>query len=112
MTVVLDPDTGEMDVHTVRTVVEDGSEMEEPDAQMYLADAQKIDKDAAIGQYVQTGTITQHPGRIAAQTAKQVVMQRLREAERELVFDEFEGRPVRYLRLLCNVGMPEVLSLT
>lgn len=104
VTVVLDPDTGEMEVHTVRTVVEDGAEMEEPDAQMYLADALKIDKDAAIGQYIQTGTITQHPGRIAAQTAKQVVMQRLREAERELVFDEFEGKAGEVLTVTVQRG--------
>jgi N utilization substance protein A len=46
VTVVLDPDTGEMEVHTVRTVVEDGSEMEEPAAEVYLTDAIKIDETA------------------------------------------------------------------
>ncbi|MBT3942525.1 MAG: transcription termination/antitermination protein NusA [Chloroflexi bacterium] len=104
VTVVLDPDTGEMEVHTVRTVVEDGAEMEEPAAQIFLADALKIDSDATVGQYIQTGTITQHPGRIAAQTAKQVVMQRLREAERELVFDEFEGKAGEVLTVTVQRG--------
>ena len=104
VTVVLDPDTGEMEVHTVRTVVEDDSEMEEPDAMMYLADAKQIDKTATIGQYVVTGTITQHPGRIAAQTAKQVVMQRLREAEREIVFDEFEDKAGEVLTVTVQRG--------
>jgi N utilization substance protein A len=104
VTVVLDPDTGEMEVHTVRTVVEDDSEMEEPDAMVYLTDAKKIDTTATIGQYVVTGTITQHPGRIAAQTAKQVVMQRLREAEREIVFDEFEDKAGEVLTVTVQRG--------
>jgi N utilization substance protein A len=104
VTVVLDPDTGEMEVHTVRTVVEDGSEMEEPAAEVYLTDAVKIDETATIGQYVVTGTITQHPGRIAAQTAKQVVMQRLREAEREIVFDEFEDKAGEVLTVTVQRG--------
>ena len=104
VTVVLDPDTGEMEVHTVRTVVEDDSEMEEPDAMLYLTDAKKIDKTATVGQYVVTGTITQHPGRIAAQTAKQVVMQRLREAEREIVFDEFEDKAGEVLTVTVQRG--------
>jgi len=104
VTVVLDPDTGEMEVHTVRTVVEDGSEMEEPAAEVYLTDAIKIDETATIGQYVVTGTITQHPGRIAAQTAKQVVMQRLREAEREIVFDEFEDKAGEVMTVTVQRG--------
>ena len=104
VTVVLDPDTGEMEVHTVRTVVEDDSEMEEPDAMVHLTDAKKIDKTATVGQYVVTGTITQHPGRIAAQTAKQVVMQRLREAEREIVFDEFEDKAGEVLTVTVQRG--------
>ena len=104
VTVLLDPDTGEMEVHTVRTVVEDDSEMEEPDAMVYLTDAKKIDTTATIGQYVVTGTITQHPGRIAAQTAKQVVMQRLREAEREIVFDEFEDKAGEVLTVTVQRG--------
>ena len=104
VTVVLDPDTGEMEVHTVRTVVEDDSEMEEPDAMVYLTDAKKLDETATIGQYVVTGTITQHPGRIAAQTAKQVVMQRLREAEREIVFDEFEDKAGEVLTVTVQRG--------
>ncbi|MDP6822446.1 MAG: transcription termination factor NusA [Dehalococcoidia bacterium] len=104
VTVVLDPDTGEMEVHTVRTVVEDGAEMEEPDAMVYLTDAKKIDASATVGQYVVTGTISQHPGRIAAQTAKQVVMQRLREAEREIVFDEFEDKAGEVLTVTVQRG--------
>jgi N utilization substance protein A len=104
VTVLLDPDTGEMEVHTVRTVVEDGAEMEEPAAMVYLTDALKIDETATIGQFVVTGTITQHPGRIAAQTAKQVVMQRLREAEREIVFDEFEDKAGEVLTVTVQRG--------
>ena len=104
VTVLLDPDTGEMEVHTVRTVVADGAEMEEPLAMVYLSDAIKIDESATVGQYVVTGTITENPGRIAAQTAKQVVMQRLREAEREIVFDEFQDKIGEVLTVTVQRG--------
>ncbi|MEE8362733.1 MAG: transcription termination factor NusA [Dehalococcoidia bacterium] len=90
--VKLDPDTGDMLVNTARTVVEDGAEIEDLGLEIPLTEALKIDRDATVGEFVITGTITQNPGRIAAQTAKQVVMQRLREAERELVFDEFQDK--------------------
>lgn len=57
-----------------------------------LADAKKIKKDAAIGDTVE---VTDSPtvfGRVAAQTAKQVILQKLREAEREVVMDEFADK--------------------
>ena len=87
--VQVDPDNGDVTVKTVLHVVE---EIDEPGAQVTLPDAQKMLKDARIGDVLETGSIEHNPGRIAAQTAKQVVMQRLREAERDLVFDEYADK--------------------
>ncbi|NQW17265.1 MAG: transcription termination/antitermination protein NusA [Chloroflexi bacterium] len=87
--VELDSETGDVTVHTVRNVVE---EVEEPGSQWTLEEARTHDPDAQVGDQIRTGLIESNPGRIAAQTAKQLVMQRLRDAERELVFDEYVGK--------------------
>jgi N utilization substance protein A len=86
ISVKLDPAEGEVSVHIVKTAVE---EVEDPQQEMTLADARKIKPDAEIGDIIPTETLPHTAGRIAAQTAKQVVLQRLREAERELVYEEF-----------------------
>ncbi len=85
--VQLNPDDGDV---TVRTVVHVVEEIEEPGAQVTVKDArEKYVKEARAGDIIHTGFLKYMPGRIAAQTAKQVIMQRLREAERDLVFDEY-----------------------
>ena len=89
VTVRLNPATGEVKVFVVMQVVE---EVTEPKQEFTLADAKKLEPDAVLGGSVEIEITAQSGGRIAAQTAKQVVMQRLREAERELVFDEYIGR--------------------
>ncbi len=80
-------------VFKVMTVVAD-EEVENPVAQITLAEAQKNDPEAAIGkEYVEEVTPTDpHYGRVAAQTAKQVIIQRIREAEREATFEEFQDK--------------------
>ncbi len=87
--VTINPDSGDVTVKTVRHVVET---VEEPLAQLTVDEARKIKPDAQAGDIIVTGSIPHKPGRIAAQTAKQVVMQRLREAERDLVFDEYADK--------------------
>ena len=87
--VKLDADTGDVMVQTVRNVVE---KVENPQSEWTVDEARKVKPDAQIGDKIVTGTIEQNPGRIAAQTAKQLVMQRLRDAERQLVFDEFAAK--------------------
>ena len=87
--VSLDAETGDVTIHTVRNVVE---EVEDPESEWTLEEAQKVDANAQIGDQIKTGVIEENPGRIAAQTAKQLVMQRLRDAERELVYDEYVGK--------------------
>ena len=84
--VELDPGDGEAVVRTVRHVVE---EVEDPLMDLTADDAQELQEGAMVGDIIETGQLEYDPGRIAAQTAKQVLMQRLREAERDIVFEEF-----------------------
>lgn len=84
--VEMDPVDGEVTVRTVRHVVE---EVEDPLMELTAEQAQDLQAGAVVGDIIETGQLEYNPGRIAAQTAKQVVMQRLREAERDIVFEEF-----------------------
>jgi len=60
--------------------------------QISLADAKKIDPEAAVGGTVETEVTPKNFGRIAAQTAKQAILQKIRQAERDIVFDEYKDR--------------------
>lgn len=86
----LDPNTGEAKMFKVTEVVE---EVENPEAEITLAEAKKIKKSIKIGdELVDPLPKEESFGRIAAQTAKQVIVQRIREAERDLVFNEYKDR--------------------
>lgn len=76
-------------VFVMQEVVED---VESPLTQISLEDARKVKKDAEIGDIIEEKHEVTRFGRVAAQTAKQVVLQRLREAEREVVLVEFEDK--------------------
>jgi len=89
ISVKLDPGSGEVTVTILKTVVE---EVEDDVIEINLADARAIKPDAVIGESIATESMPHSAGRIAAQTAKQVVMQRLREAEREIVFKEYADK--------------------
>ena len=89
LSVKLDPGTGEVNVYVIKTVVE---EVEDDRVEIDLQDARSIKSDAELEESIATETLPHSAGRIAAQTAKQVVMQRLREAERELIFEEFADK--------------------
>lgn len=84
---------GSARVYKVMTVVED-DKVENPAAQITLAEAKEQDKEAGVGkEYVEDVTPEDpHYGRVAAQTAKQVIIQRIREAEREATFEEFKDK--------------------
>ena len=85
----LNVNDGSADVYVAREVVEEvGSDAVE----ISLEDARKIKADAEIGDIVEEKHEVTSFGRVAAQTAKQVVLQRLREAEREVVLEEFEDK--------------------
>jgi len=88
ISVTLNPNTGEVSVFALKTVVET---VEDPDKEVTVADAQFIKKGAELGDEVAAAEPLPHnASRIAAQTAKQVVLQRLREAERDLLYQEFQ----------------------
>ena len=87
LSVKLNPNTGEVLVYALRTVVET---VEDEEREISLGDAQRIRVDVALGDEIaETDPIAVDPSRIAAQTAKQVLLQKTREAERELVYQEF-----------------------
>lgn len=97
----LDEETGEVHIYESKVVVPDG-EVENDFLQISLTDAKKIDKKAIVREADVENDVEPymvemeaHPedfGRVAAQTAKQVIIQRLREAEREIVFTEYKDK--------------------
>ncbi len=84
--VSFDANKGEMHVYAVKTVVE---EVTDDQLQESLDDALEINKGYELGDEIKFEVTPKNFGRIAAQTAKQVIMQRVREAERENVFNEY-----------------------
>ena len=83
------PDTGQVDVFAARMVVE---EVTDPKKEVTLSEARKTHPDAEVGSEILIPKPTDVLGRIAAQTAKQVIMQKVREAERDTIFNEYNGR--------------------
>ena len=82
-------DTGAVEVYAVKKVVE---EVADPDREMTLDQARAIQPEAALEGEIRIPKATDVLGRIAAQTAKQVIFQKVREAERETVFAEYSNR--------------------
>ena len=89
ISVKLNPNSGDVTVFATRTVVE---AVEDSKREISLEEARKLKQDAALGDEMAIDSLPHQVSRIAAQTAKQVVLQRLREVERELVFQEFNQR--------------------
>ena len=87
--VEMDKKTGATHVYSVKEVVK---EVENPDTQITVKDAQKINPDLNEGDNLETEIVPRNFGRIAAQTAKQVIIQKLRELEREIIFTEYNDR--------------------
>lgn len=81
--------TGDVTVYLSKEVVEN---VEDPAMQISLGEAQAMRKNAKVGETVEFVQNVKEFGRVAAQTAKQVILQRLREAEREIVLGEFEDK--------------------
>jgi N utilization substance protein A len=90
--VSIDRDTGEYETFRRWEVIEDGAEMESEAGQMFLKDALERDPDIEVGGYVEEPMENVEFGRIAAQTAKQVIVQRVREAERAQVVEAYQDR--------------------
>ncbi len=85
----IDRETGVVRVYMRKTIVE---EVTDARTEMTTQEARSFKPDAILGDTVDIETAAHDGGRIAAQTAKQVVLQRLREAEREVVYEEYSGK--------------------
>src|SRR5437016_1454580 len=89
----LDKDTGKIRAFAVKTIVDSPEQVEDPNLQVTVDDARKIDPGAAAGGELQIPKATEGIlGRIAAQLAKQVIFQKVREAERDTVYNEYISR--------------------
>ena len=88
----LNKETGQIRAYAVRTIVENSDLVEDANAQISLEDAKRVDPAAEVGGELRTEKPTEVLGRIAAQLAKQVIFQKVREAERDTVYNEYIGR--------------------
>ena len=85
----MDRKTGATHVYSVKEVVE---KVENENKEINIKEAKNINPNVEIGETVEIEIVPRNFGRIAAQTAKQVIIQKLREAEREIIFTEFNDR--------------------
>jgi N utilization substance protein A len=114
--VELDTETGEFHVYAPKKVVID---VREPDDEISLKDAQELPDKPGLNEVVEVEVTPPNFGRIAAQTAKQTILQRIQEAERDLIFDEFANREGETLNgvierveprgIVVNLGKAEAL---
>ncbi len=112
----IDPSTGDAKIFVQKEVVE---EVSDPAWEINLTDARRIDPDAELGELVTVEDTPDNFGRIAAQTAKQVILQRIREAERDAQYEHYveqEGeivhgtvQSVRSNVVLVNLGGAEAI---
>ena len=89
ISVEIDPRSGEIEVIAEKEVVE---EVSYPDEEILLEEAREIDPTCEIGQFIRVKVTPADFGRIAAQTAKQVISQKLRSAERDVIYEEYRHR--------------------
>lgn len=87
--VLIDRKTGKISIYSYRTVVE---EVQDPEIEISLEDARKINKTIELEDTIDEEVTPKDFGRVAASTAKQVVVQKIREAERNSIINEFQGK--------------------
>jgi len=97
--VTMNLNTGDVDAYVMKEVVE---EVKNAAYEISLKDAQVMKKDAQIGDQIEVHEKVSDFGRVAAQTAKQVILQRLREAEREIIMNEFQDKIGTVINALVN----------
>jgi N utilization substance protein A len=90
--VKIDPETGDYVTHRVWTVVADDAVIENAEHVLFIDEAKEIDVSLEVGDEVQESIESVEFGRIAAQTAKQVIVQKVREAERAKVVAQYQSR--------------------
>ncbi|MSO71078.1 MAG: transcription termination/antitermination protein NusA [Alphaproteobacteria bacterium] len=115
----VDSATGEIKLQRWRQIVEDGAPIENESAQVPLKRALREKDDAAVGEFLVDNLPPIDFGRIAAQTAKQVIVQRVREAERERQFSEYKDKVgqiangivkrVEYRNVTVDLGKAEAI---
>jgi len=88
----LDKDTGQIRAYAVKSVVQSPEQVEDPVNQITVDSAKQINPDAEVGGEIYIPKSTEGLGRIAAQLAKQVIFQKVREAERDTVYQEYNTR--------------------
>lgn len=114
--IILDREDGSYHVYSLKSVVE---EVTDPVIEISKADAEKINPDCEIDDVIEIEVTPKNFGRIAAQAAKQCVVQKLREAERGVIYDEFTNRDSDLIRgkiirredenLIVEVGKTEAI---
>ena len=90
--ITMDNETGEIHVYAEKDIVEKPEEIEDVNLQITLEDARKLDSKLQVGDKAEIELVPKNFGRIAAGTAKQVIIQKIREASRNFLFDEFNER--------------------
>jgi len=88
---LIDPDSGEQSLWRIQTVVAD-DEIEDESQQITLTDARKLKPELEVGDEIKEALPPFDFGRVAAQTAKQVIMQKVRDAERDRQYEEYKDR--------------------
>lgn len=90
--IFIDRKTGDIKVYSYLTVVDDDAEDPDLDTEITLSEARKINKTLNVGDTIDTEVTPKDFGRVAASTAKQVIIQKMREAERNAIMDEFADK--------------------
>ena len=113
---IIDVDSGEQSLWRIQTVVED-AEIEDEAQQITLTDAKKLDADLELGDEIKEELPPFDFGRVAAQTAKQVIMQKVRDAERDRQYEEYKDsvgeiingvvKRVEYGHVIVDLGRAE-----
>lgn len=120
VSVTINPKTGHIDVFCEKEIVE---EVEIPSQEISLAQAREIDPDSEIGQFIDIVVTPKDFGRIAAQKARQIISQKLRGAERDVIYQEYRYRAnelisgtikrfVRGSNLIVDLGKVEAIMPT
>lgn len=97
--VIIDPKSETVSVFLVKQVVD---QIEDPDGQITLEDAKKFNKDIKVGEEIRMDVTPLSYGRIAAQSAKQVIIQRIQEAERDTMYEMFKDRENELVNALIH----------
>ncbi len=101
------PESGQVDVFSVRQIVE---QVADPLREVSIEEARRKNPEAEVGGEILTTKPTEMLGRISAQTAKQVILQKVREAERDTIYNEFNGRVGELVNCIVKrVEGPEVI---